>query len=58
MVDIDQSPETHCLRRRLSVVAEMWKSERKVGKPRLVSEESALHSGRIGRVTRRVAIGG
>ena len=48
---------THYLRRGLSVVAETWEKERRGGKARLVSEEFALHTGRIGGTARLSTMG-
>lgn len=48
---------THCLRRGLSVVAEAWERDRRVGKSRLVPEELALLSGRFEGAMRLAAMG-
>ena len=48
---------TYYLRRRLSVVAMVRENREGGGKARLVPEEFALHSGRIGGATRLAAMG-
>ena len=48
---------TYCLLRGLSVVAIARENRKESGKARLVPEEFALHSGRIGGATRLAAMG-
>ena len=48
---------TYCLRRGLSVMATAREDREEGGKARLVPEEFALHSGRIGGATRLAAMG-